>query len=114
MGTTTATSKPTAMARHCPANHWPHLRFRVVESGQERRLCFGHALTHPRMLRLSIPTAFVVGTILTGINQGTVLADGAFPAELAWKIPLTYVVPFLVSSWGALRVSYLASRDQAQ
>jgi hypothetical protein len=54
------------------------------------------------MLRRSLVTAFVVGTILTAINQGTVLADGEFPAQLFWKIPLTYCVPFCVATWGTL------------
>jgi hypothetical protein len=54
------------------------------------------------MLRRSFLTAVVVGTILTAINQGTVLADGTFPTELSWKIPLTYWVPFCVATWGAL------------
>jgi len=44
----------------------------------------------------------VVGTILVAINQGTVLAGGHFPSALAWKIPLTYAVPFCVATWGAL------------
>jgi hypothetical protein len=50
-------------------------------------------------------TALVVGTILTAINQGNVLIDGRFPAQLAWKIPLTYSVPYCVSTWAALRIS---------
>jgi hypothetical protein len=36
------------------------------------------------------------------INQGTTLFEGTFPAALAWKIPLTYLVPFIVATWGAL------------
>jgi len=54
------------------------------------------------MLRRSLLAGLVVGTILTAINQGTVLADGDFPASLYWKIPLTYCVPFCVATWGAL------------
>jgi hypothetical protein len=54
------------------------------------------------MLRRSLLTALVVGTILVAINQGTTLAAGDFPASLYWKIPLTYLVPFCVASWGAL------------
>jgi hypothetical protein len=54
------------------------------------------------MLRRSALTALVVGTILVAINQGTVLAVGEFPPSLLWKIPLTYAVPFIVASWGAL------------
>jgi len=71
-----------------------------VLAGRPRCLwCF---LRFRPMLRRSLVTALVVGTILTAINQGTVLANGEFPAELYWKIPLTYCVPFCVATWGAL------------
>jgi hypothetical protein len=71
-----------------------------VLAGRPRCLwCF---LRYRPMLRRSLLTALVVGTILTAINQGTVLADGDFPAELYWKVPLTYCVPFCVATWGAL------------
>ena len=59
------------------------------------------------MLRNSIVTALVVGTILTTINQGNILLDGNFPPPLYWKVPLTYSVPFFVSTWAALRISYV-------
>ena len=58
------------------------------------------------MLRRSILTSAVVGTILVAINQGTVIVAGEGTTELAWKIPLTYCVPFLVASWGALGNAY--------
>ena len=71
-----------------------------VLAGRPRCLwCF---LGFRPMLKRSLLTALVVGTILTAINQGTVLADGHFPSELYWKIPLTYCVPFCVATWGAL------------
>ena len=54
------------------------------------------------MLRRSILTSAVVGTILTAINQGHIVFDGEWSLDLAWRIPLTYCVPFLVASWGAL------------
>ena len=54
-------------------------------------------------------TALVVGTILTGINQGNVLLAGDFPAVLLWKIPLTYCIPYCVTSWGALGGARLRS-----
>ena len=88
----------------CPPAHWPATRFRL-NAGREPPVCLFHAVFHPRMLRVSIPTAAVVGTVLTAINQGTLIFAGTFPAELGWKIPLTYSVPFMVSTWGALRVS---------
>jgi hypothetical protein len=64
--------------------------------------CSRHALLHRPMLRRSLLTALVVGTVLVGINQGNVLLDGRFPAALWWKIPLTFAVPFGVATWGGL------------
>jgi len=46
--------------------------------------------------------ALTVGTLLTAINQGDVLLAGQWTAELLWKIPLTYAVPFVVATLGAL------------
>jgi len=54
------------------------------------------------MLRRSFLIALVVGTILLAINQGDVLLRSEWPAALFWKVPLTYVVPFVVATWGAL------------
>jgi hypothetical protein len=58
--------------------------------------------------RRSLYVAVVVGTILNLINQGdAMLAGGA----INWaKIVLTYAVPYLVSTYGA--VSYRLSRQQ--
>ena len=64
--------------------------------------CLRCTLLRASLLRRSILTALVVGTILTAINQGNLLLDGRFPASLYWKIPLTYSVPFCVATWGAL------------
>jgi hypothetical protein len=54
------------------------------------------------MLRRSFAIALVVGTVLLAINQGDVLLSAQWPPALAWKVPLTYVVPFVVATWGAL------------
>jgi hypothetical protein len=67
----------------------------------ERR-CLSCALRYGPMLRRSALTALVVGTALVAINQGTVVLAGQLPASLAWQIPLTYLVPFCVATWGAL------------
>ncbi len=58
-------------------------------------------LTRPIFLR-SLRASLVVGTVLTALNQGDVLLRGDLPAALWWKVPLTYVVPFLVATYGAL------------
>ena len=50
----------------------------------------------------SLIIALIVGTILTAINQGNVIVGGDASAALAWKIPLTYAVPYCVATAGAL------------
>jgi hypothetical protein len=54
------------------------------------------------MLRRSLGIAAIVGTILLAINQGDLLLRQEWPPSLAWKAPLTYLVPFVVATWGAL------------
>ena len=54
------------------------------------------------MLKTSFKTSLVVGTLLVALNQGDIILSSNFPTALFWKIPLTYVVPFCVASWGAL------------
>ena len=54
------------------------------------------------MLRRSLIVSIVVGTILTLLNQGDLLIAGDWTEPLYWKIPLTYCVPFMVATYGAL------------
>jgi len=69
-------------------------------AGQRR--CFVCAVTHPPLLYRSLKIAAVVGTILVTINLGPSLVSGGLPAASFWKVPLNYLVPFCVSTWGAL------------
>lgn len=64
--------------------------------------CLRCALRHWPMLRRSLIASAVVGTVLTALNQGDAILSGEPTAALAWKIPLTYCVPFLVATYGAL------------
>ena len=64
--------------------------------------CARCALGHRPMLRRSLLIALIVGTILLAINQGDVLLRAEWPRALWWKAPLTYLVPFIVATWGAL------------
>ena len=64
--------------------------------------CILCAPRHGPMLRRSAVVAVVVGTILTLLNQGDGLLAGQWNDALYWKIPLTYCVPFLVATYGAL------------
>ena len=76
-----------------------------------QRLCLWCAVRYRPMLRRSAVTALVVGTILVAINQGGTLAAGQFRTALEWQIPLTFSVPFLVASWGALSNSRISTRE---
>ena len=68
----------------------------------EMNKCFSCALRHRPMLKRSLLAAAVVGTILTALNQGDHIFFGQWTGALYWKIPLTYCVPFLVATYGAL------------
>jgi hypothetical protein len=59
------------------------------------------------LLRRSTLIALIVGSVLVAINQGDVLVAGRCDATLVWKIPLTYLVPFVVATWGALINSHV-------
>ena len=58
------------------------------------------------MLKKSLLAMVFVGTVLVTLNQGDALAEGRFSRALYWKIPLTYLVPFCVATWGALTNAY--------
>ena len=60
------------------------------------------ALRFPPLLKKSLVICLLVGTLLTAINQGNFIASGDFQPAMAWKIPLTYAVPFLVATTGGL------------
>ena len=64
--------------------------------------CLSCALRHLPLLKRSVIAALIVGTVLTALNQGDNLLAGEWSSALYWKIPLTYCVPFLVSTYGAL------------
>lgn len=60
--------------------------------------CLGCAFRHGPMLRRSVLTALVVGTVPVLINQGPEILAGSPPVSLIWKVPLTYAIPLLVAT----------------
>lgn len=55
-----------------------------------------------RTARKALPVAAVVGTVLSLVNQGSVIAAGA-PSTSTWiRVAVNYLVPFLVASIGYL------------
>ena len=62
---------------------------------------FIHLFLQKRTVINAILIALVVGTILNLINQGTAFFEGDL-ASISWlKFGLTYLVPFLVSSYAS-------------
>ena len=52
------------------------------------------------IVRRSLILAAIIGTILNVINQGDALFAGTH--LVAWKIALTYCVPYCVATYGAV------------
>jgi hypothetical protein len=69
------------------------------------RLCFSDGIP-----RRSLWVAFIVGSILNLINQGDALLRGGQVDVL--KLTLTYLVPYIVATYGA--VSYRLRLDARQ
>jgi hypothetical protein len=65
--------------------------------GEAARLWFA-----PLTLRKTTKIALVVGTLLSLINQGSVIFGGHATAVTWVRVGLNYVVPFCVSSLGYL------------
>lgn len=97
-----------ASAANCPAGHRPGWRFLF---GGRQEKCLRHSVVHRPLLRNAVATALVVGSFLTLVNQGPALLSRSFPAQLYWKIPLTYLTPYFVSTWSALRTSVVRSEN---
>jgi hypothetical protein len=64
-------------------------------------------------LRRTTRIALVVGTILTLINQADVLFNGEATLLTAVKIPLNYLVPFIVSNLGVISATRTERDDLA-
>jgi hypothetical protein len=55
----------------------------------------------------------IVGTILVAINQGDLILNGQLDASAAWKIPLTYLVPYCVATYGGVCAIRTQQKDQS-
>ena len=76
--------------------------FVLKASTGEIARCFRCSLIHPPTLKRALATSLVVGSILTALNQGDIVFVGDWSSALYWKIPLTYLTPFLVATWAAV------------
>ena len=62
--------------------------------------------------RKALAASLIVGTVLTAINHGDVILAGQVPE--IHKVALTFCVPYLVATWGAVsekrsRTNYISS-----
>ncbi len=65
--------------------------------------CTRCSLLDVDLFKRSASVSLVVGTILVALNHGDTLSSGAFSWATNWhKIPLSYLVPFCVATYGAL------------
>jgi hypothetical protein len=70
------------------------------------------AATDRVILGRSIVMCLVVGAILTAINHGDQLIRGEFDSAMAWKVGLTFVVPFLVATISGAAAIHSRDRDR--
>lgn len=75
--------------------------------------CWRHAVVYPPVFRRALQVATVVGTTLFGINQLDVVLSGKITPLVVVKILLTYLVPFLVSTYSALEINRLRRLEVA-
>ncbi|MEM8983946.1 MAG: nitrate/nitrite transporter NrtS [Pseudomonadota bacterium] len=61
--------------------------------------------TRADIVRRSSHVCLIVGTVLTLINNGDALLSGALQMQHVWKIPLTYCVPYLVSTYASVQAA---------
>jgi hypothetical protein len=77
---------------------------------------FGRQAFDGAVVRRACAYAVVVGAVLIGINHGDALLAGDVDASRWWKMGLTVLVPYTVStlsSVGALRTAGAAQAAQA-
>lgn len=87
---------------HCGNALPPRRTFLLQADAGALLVCLTCTMRHRPLWKRSALASLVVGTILVAINQGDLLLRGTWSASLAWKIPLTYAVPFCVATWGYL------------
>jgi hypothetical protein len=71
--------------------------------------CLRHAVGYRPVARRALRVALVVGTVLFLINQVDIVLSGDLTPLVAFKIGLTYLVPYSVSTYSALQINQVRS-----
>ncbi|MEU4293165.1 nitrate/nitrite transporter NrtS [Kribbella sp. NPDC026596] len=87
---TAAEACPHSGGRTCPRCSWSRPRDAVL------------LVVRGRTARKALPVAAVVGTVLSLVNQGSVIAGGGATYGTWVRVAVNYLVPFLVASTGYL------------
>ena len=67
--------------------------------------------TPPDVVGRGLVFALLVGTVITAINQGDILASSAITPGIFLKILLNYCVPYFVSTYADLKVLDCQQRE---
>ena len=68
----------------------------------------------PAVVRRALRTMLVVGTILIGINHGGALLRGDVDGDRIWKICLTLLVPYGVSTTSSVSALRSVAREDRE
>lgn len=82
----------------------------MMLSEREAASSWARVAIRKSVVHRSAKVSLVVGTILIAINQGNLLIGGVISPDLLWKIPLTYCVPYAVSTYAAVDAILSAGR----
>ena len=64
---------------------------------------FFHYATQPATVAMSLRVALVVGTVLAIINHYDMFWEGVYPPRRILQVAITYLVPYGVATYGAVR-----------
>ncbi|NRA60448.1 MAG: nitrate/nitrite transporter NrtS [Psychrobium sp.] len=75
---------------------------KVGKTSNDKKQTWLSTALEPRLLRRSLTVSAIVGTILMIINHGDVIFLGHISMLHVFKIALTYLVPFMVSTYSGV------------
>lgn len=87
--------------------------FAGTEAAPAALRCWRHAVVYPPVFLRAFLVAAVIGTIQFLINQLDVVLSGQVTALVVARILVTYLLPFLVSTYSAVEINRLRRTNAA-